>query len=83
MVDICRRYHAKQAAEKLLRYTRTSMVRTWGTTRNTSVRMLKKVVQQGRSERRAEAYPLGYVEDLSDARTMLAELFSILLLDRG
>jgi hypothetical protein len=30
-----------------------------------------------------EAYPLGYVEDLSDARTMLAELFSILLLDRG
>ena len=30
-----------------------------------------------------EAYPLGYVKDLSDARTMLAELFSILLLDRG
>jgi len=32
--------------------------------------MLKKTVQQGRSERRPEAYPLGYVEDLSDARTM-------------
>ena len=32
--------------------------------------MLKKAVQQGRSERRPEAYPLGYVEDLSDARTM-------------
>jgi hypothetical protein len=31
--------------------------------------MLKKSVQQGRSERRPEAYPLGYVEDLSDART--------------
>jgi hypothetical protein len=30
-----------------------------------------------------EAYPLGYVEDLSEARTPLAELFSILLLDRG
>jgi hypothetical protein len=40
--------------------------------------MLKKTVQQGRSERRAEAYPLGYVEDLSDARTMLADFFSIL-----
>jgi hypothetical protein len=32
--------------------------------------MLKKTVQQGRSKRRAEAYPLGYVEGLSDARTM-------------
>jgi DNA uptake protein ComE-like DNA-binding protein len=41
--------------------------------------MLKKVVQQGRSERRAEAYPLGYVEGLSDARTKLADFFSILL----
>jgi hypothetical protein len=36
-------------------------------------------VQQGRSERRPEAYPLGYVEDLSEARTMLADVFSILL----
>jgi hypothetical protein len=41
-------------------------------------RMLKKFVQQGRSERRPEAYPLGYVEDLNDARTMLADFFSIL-----
>jgi DNA uptake protein ComE-like DNA-binding protein/outer membrane murein-binding lipoprotein Lpp len=41
--------------------------------------MLKKAVQQGRSERRAEAYPLGYVEGLSDARTKLADFFSILL----
>ncbi|MGH7220981.1 MAG: hypothetical protein ACREI1_11720 [Nitrospiraceae bacterium] len=41
--------------------------------------MLKKVVQQGRSERRAEAYPQGYVEGLNDARTMLADFFSILL----
>jgi hypothetical protein len=41
--------------------------------------MLKKAVQQGRSERRPEAYPLGYVEDLNDARTMLAGFFSILL----
>ena len=43
------------------------------------LRMLKKAVQQGRSERRAEAYPLGYVEGLSDARTKLADFFSILL----
>ena len=42
--------------------------------------MLKKVVQQGRSERRPEAYPLGYVEgSLNDARTKLAGFFSILL----
>ena len=40
--------------------------------------MLKKAVQQGRSERRPEAYPLGYVEDLNDARTKLAGFFSIL-----
>ena len=36
-------------------------------------------VQRGRSERRPEAYPQGYVEDLSDARTKLADFFSILL----
>jgi len=36
-------------------------------------------VRQGRSERRAEAYPLGYVEGLNDARTLLADFFSILL----
>jgi len=41
--------------------------------------MLKKFVQQGRSERRADAYPLRYVEGLSDARTPLADFFSILL----
>jgi hypothetical protein len=40
--------------------------------------MLKKTVQQGRSERRSEAYPQGYVEDLSDVRTLLAVFFSIL-----
>jgi hypothetical protein len=41
--------------------------------------MFKKPVQRGRSERRPEAYPLGYVEDLSDARTTLAGCFNILL----
>ena len=41
-------------------------------------RVLKKAVQQGRSERRGEAYALRYVEPLSDARTKLADFFSIL-----
>ena len=38
----------------------------------------QKAVRQGRSERRGEAYSLGYVEPLSDARTTLAGFFSIL-----
>ncbi len=41
--------------------------------------MLKKAVQQGRSERRGESYSALYVEPLSDARTPLADFFSILL----
>jgi len=41
--------------------------------------MLKKAVQQGRSERRGEAYSVPYVEPLSDVRTPLADFFSILL----
>ena len=36
-------------------------------------------VQQGRSERRGEAYSEPYGEPLSDARTTLADFFSILL----
>ncbi|WHZ23106.1 MAG: hypothetical protein OJF47_002218 [Nitrospira sp.] len=40
--------------------------------------MVKKVVQQGRSERRGEAYFEPYVEPLSDARTTLAAFFNIL-----
>jgi len=55
------------------------MVRTCGTTGEHSCRMLKKTAQQGRSERRGEAYGLRYVELLSDARTPLADFFSILL----
>jgi hypothetical protein len=41
--------------------------------------MFKKAFQQGRSERRGEMYSLQYVEPLSDARTPLADYFSILL----
>jgi hypothetical protein len=42
-------------------------------------RMLKKAVQQGRSERRDESYCVSYFEPLSEARTKLADFFSILL----
>ena len=35
--------------------------------------------KQGRSTRRGEAYPLGYVEGLNGARTLLANYFSMLL----
>ena len=42
-------------------------------------RMLKKTVRQGRSERRGEGVRLRYVEPLSDARTPLADFFSILV----
>jgi hypothetical protein len=35
--------------------------------------MLKKAVQQGRNERSAEAYPLGYVEGLNDTRMKCGE----------
>ena len=42
--------------------------------------------QKGRSARpqrvKAEAYPLGYVEGLNDARTKLADFFSILPVTR-
>jgi hypothetical protein len=41
--------------------------------------MLKMAVQRGRSERRGERRTLRYVEPLSDARTKLADFFSILL----
>jgi hypothetical protein len=36
-------------------------------------------VQRGRSKRRGESYSVPYVEPLSDARTKLADFFSILL----
>jgi hypothetical protein len=42
--------------------------------------MFTKAVQQGRSERRGEAYFISYVEPLSDARTPLAVFVNILLM---
>ena len=41
--------------------------------------MLKKAVRQGRSKRRGESYFSPYGEPLSDARTPLADFFSILV----
>ncbi len=40
--------------------------------------LFKMAAQRGRSKRGSEAYPLGYVEDLSDARTMLEGIFNSL-----
>jgi hypothetical protein len=48
-------------------------------TRPTLARHDAPCPKRGRSERGSEAYPLGYVEDPSDARTKLAGVFSILL----
>lgn len=50
---------------------------------NKIIRVFKKSVQRGRSERGPEAYPLGYVEGLSDARTKLAGFFNALLWTHG
>ncbi|MDQ6733899.1 MAG: hypothetical protein M3Z35_07245 [Nitrospirota bacterium] len=42
--------------------------------------MFKTVFQQGRSPKATpEAYPLGYVEDVVEARTLLEAVFNILL----
>jgi hypothetical protein len=45
---------------------------------NFSSRMVKKAVQQGRSERKAKAYFSRMSQALSDARTQLAVFFNIL-----
>ena len=45
----------------------------------TPARQDAHVTDQGHSERRGEAYSVLYVEPLSDARTPLADFFSILL----
>lgn len=40
-------------------------------------RMFKKIVRQGRSERKSEAYAFRYVEFLSEARTKPEGFFNI------
>jgi len=56
------------------------MVRTCGATGEHSSRLLKMAIQQGRSECRPFTYPPGYVKGLHDARTLLADFFSLLLM---
>ena len=41
--------------------------------------MLKKAVSKAAGESKPEAYPPGYVEDFDEPRTLLADVFSILL----
>jgi hypothetical protein len=50
---------------------------------NDAYKLFKKVVQQGRSERKGEAYFVSYVEPLSDARTTLATFFNSLIIDKS
>jgi hypothetical protein len=40
----------------------------------------KRPFSKAAASEEPEAYPLGYVEDLNDARMMLADFFSILLI---
>ena len=56
----------------------TPMVHKCGTTEEYFRRMLKKAVQQAAASEEARR-TLRYVEPLSDARTPLADFFSILL----
>jgi len=51
-------------------------------TRPTLARRDAPCPKQGRSERRGESYFVSYVESLSEARTKLADFFSILLVVR-
>ena len=54
-------------------------VRMHATTGEQSSRMLKTFVQQGRRRVETGGVPSGYVEGLNDARTKLADFFSVLL----
>ncbi len=51
-------------------------------TRPAPARQDAPIRRQGRSKRRGEAYSEPYVEPLSDTRTTLADVFSILLEDQ-
>jgi hypothetical protein len=51
----------------------------WGIMGEHLRRMLKKAVSKAAASEGPEAYPLGYVEGLNDARTKLTGFFSILL----
>ena len=55
------------------------MIRTCGTVRPQTSRMLKKFAQWAAGESKPEACPQGYVEDFDEPRTKLEDFFSILL----
>ena len=55
------------------------MVRTFRTTGEPRAGCSKRPSSKAAASEEPEAYPLGYVEDLNDARTMLVGFFSILL----
>ena len=65
----------KQAAEKPILTSVAVMDIEVSDDAEPPCRMRKKTVQQGRSERRGEAYSVPYGEPLSDARTPLAVFF--------
>ena len=65
---------------KTLRTHRTSTgLHVWEVTGVQHVGCSKRPSSRAAGEREPEAYPLGYVEPLSAARTPLADFFSILL----
>jgi hypothetical protein len=47
--------------------------------RSTACRMPKRLSNKAAASEGPKAYPLGYVEGLNDARTLLAAFFSILI----
>ena len=55
------------------------MVRMSGTMRGDQAGCSKGSSSKAAASEGPKAYPLGYVEGLNDARTMLADFFSILL----
>ncbi len=59
-----------------------SMVRSCAPRENTPAGCSKRLSSKAAASEDPEAYPLGYVEDLNDARTLLADFFSIMLLAR-
>jgi hypothetical protein len=75
--------HDLAGCEKL--FSTYEMLTDWQVSdhNDTPCRRLKKAVQRGRSERSGAAHFSWCVEALSDARTKLANFFSILLGDQG
>ena len=63
-------------------HRRRDALYVWFTSRHLISRLFKKTFQQGRNERRGDAYLIPYVEPLSDVRTKLDGFFNSLLGER-